>query len=130
MEADPSEIGGRGQIVGFFSRWGTDDRHAQDDVRRRKLRRRLKVLAICTDWRTRGRGAEMSRKAIAQAYRPGERRRGAARGEHPDWWQHDAVGNHPHRRKWMVGRKLPARQREHLLQLLRKLLTIERPERA
>ena len=41
-----------------------------------------------------------------------------------------AVGYDAHGRKWMVGRKLPARQREHLLHLLRKQLAIERPERA
>src|SRR4030095_5396691 len=101
----------------------------EDDVRCEKLRRWLKVLAIRADCRAGRRRTEMSREAIPHAHRSGERSRGATRGEDPDRRQWHALRNDTHGGKWMVGWKLPGRQREHRPRLLGKQLSVERPQR-
>ena len=72
----------------------------------------------------------MPREAVAHAHRSGERGSGAARGEHPDRRQRHTFWHDANGRERMVGGKLAARQREHLLDLIRKQFTVEWPERA
>src|SRR5262249_40664799 len=129
MQTHPREIGRRGLILSLLVGGRTDHRHAQDHVRRRKLRRRREVVAIRANRRQRRIGLEVAREAVAQPERSGKARRRAARSENPDRRKDHARRHDSNGGKRVIGRERLMRERDQFLQLLWKLLAIEGAKR-
>src|SRR5688572_5521388 len=123
----PRQVRGRGEVVSLFIGWRADNRHSQDDMRRRKTERRREVLAIGANGRPGRRRAEMPGKSIAETHRAGHGGGRPARGEYPDWRQRHVIGDHPNARERMSEGVRMRGQRLELTQLFRELLRVERP---